>query len=594
MTLEPREIAVRAYVVHKSRSEGKPSLLHDTLPNRSIVCGVDAETTADLYHNLAFGSFGVWLAGRLHRFVIFHSNKLAGDKLRVLKKHAEKQTVQNVVIELMPISQFIDEVFYPYVYDARATLVGFNLPFDLSRLASSYGYGRGRWRGGFTFTLSRNRFRPPIHIKSLDSTKAFIEFARPPKRNQRHPKPHYKGCFIDLRTLGFALTNEKLTLEWGCELFQTEQRKRSAKEHGAITPEYVDYNVNDNQSTHDLYIKMIERYNLFHLDLPAEKAYSPASLGKQYLRQMGIKPFLVRNPGFSPAVLGQIMTTYYGGRSEVRIRKRPVKVRYMDFTSMYTALFSLMNLWRYVIAGRIECIDATHEIRRLVKKTDLQTLRDPALWLDMIAVVQIQPDEDVLPVRSHYGDKHVYNIGINYITSTEPLWYALPDILASKILAGKSPKILRAIKFTPFGIQPGLIAIKIVGDYVVSPEDNLFHRLIELRKRAQRESDGKAKDSPENQMLNTLQQELKTVANSASYGIFIEVNTEHENCDVHVYGSEHFKARVSKRENFGTFFHPLIATILTSGARLLLAMAESWLTKRGCLLYTSPSPTRPY
>jgi hypothetical protein len=72
---------------------------------------------------------------------------------------------------------------------------------------------------------------------------------------------------------------------------------------------------------------------------------------------------------------------------------------------------------------------------------------------------------------------------------------------------------------------------------------------------------------------------MKTIANSCSYGIFIEVNTEDEECDVDVYGLEHFKSKASKRESFGYFFHPIIATMLTSGARLLLAMAESWLTK---------------
>ena len=29
------------------------------------------------------------------------------------------------------------------------------------------------------------------------------------------------------------------------------------------------------------------------------------------------------------------MTAYYGGRVEVRIRKTPVKVTYLDFTSVY-------------------------------------------------------------------------------------------------------------------------------------------------------------------------------------------------------------------------------------------------------------------
>jgi hypothetical protein len=79
----------------------------------------------------------------------------------------------------------------------------------------------------------------------------------------------------------------------------------------------------------------------------------------------------------------------------------------------------------------------------------------------------------------------------------------------------------------------------------------------------------------------TLEDILKIIANAASYGIFIEVKTRDEKCAVDVYGLEHFEAEASKKESFGDFFHPIISTILTSGARLLLAMAETWLEQHG-------------
>jgi len=115
----------------------------------------------------------------------------------------------------------------------------------------------------------------------------------------------------------------------------------------------------------------------------------------------------------------------------------------MDFTSMYPALFQLMKLWSLLIAERIESVDATKEVRRLVDNVNLETLRNSDIWKDMVAIVLTQPDGDVLPVRTHYGDKQAYNIGINYLTSKRPLWYALPDVIASKLLTGKTPKILR-------------------------------------------------------------------------------------------------------------------------------------------------------
>ena len=145
--------------------------------------------------------------------------------------------------------------------------------------------------------------------------------------------------FLDLRALGFALTNKKLSLKRACEIFNTTRRKAQAEQHGKITIPYIDYNVNDTLATYELYMKMIERLQEFKLDIPPEKAFSPASLGKAYLRKIGIRSFNEKNPDFPPEILGYLMTTYYGGRAEVRIRKTPVKVRLMDFKSMYPTLF---------------------------------------------------------------------------------------------------------------------------------------------------------------------------------------------------------------------------------------------------------------
>ena len=576
LTREPTEIALRAYV-KRDASECIIGKIQDVEPNRSVVVVIDTETTADAYQNLLFGSCGIWISGRLHRSILFHPDALSKNDIRVLNTRAERAPVENVKLELMPLSRLIEEVFYPCVYDARAILVGFNLPFDLSRLGIRHGSARKKWRGGFTFALSESSFRPPIHVRSLDSTKAFIEFARPPRRNRSHERSPYKGCFVDLRTLGFALTNEKLTLELSCERFQTAHQKTQPTEHGRITREYVQYNINDILATHDLYVKMIERYDSFHLAKPPEKVYSPASIGKQYLKQMRIKSFLEQNPDFSPEVLGYIMTTFYGGRSEVRIRKKPVKVRYMDFASMYPSIFTLIGLWPFLTAERVECVEAPKEIRRLVEKADLETLRDPSLWPDMVSVVQVQPEDDFLPVRAHYGDKRVYNIGISHLTSSDPLWYALSDVLASKLLTGKSPKILRAIRFVPKGRQSDLVSIQIVGGSIVSPDEDLFLKLRELRQSTQRDRDQQPRDSPEYHGLDTIQNVLKIIANAASYGIFIEINTDDRKSKVDVYGLEYFKSKVSKKEEFGRFFHPIVSTMLTSGARLLLAVAETWL-----------------
>jgi hypothetical protein len=199
----------------------------------------------------------------------------------------------------------------------------------------------------------------------------------------------------------------------------------------------------------------------------------------------------------------------------------------------------------------------------------------------MVAIVQVQPDNDCLPVRAHYGNGRAYNIGVNRLTSSKPLWYTLPDILASKLLTGKAPKILKAVKFVPQGKQTGLVPIQIVGESRVSPDEDLFLKFRELRKKTKGKRGQHPAGSPEHQRLDTIQNVLKIIANAASYGIFIEINTEDKECEVDVHALEHFKCRASKEEHFGRFSHPIVSTMLTAGARLLLAMAEVWLCRHG-------------
>jgi hypothetical protein len=63
--------------------------------------------------------------------------------------------------------------------------------------------------------------------------------------------------------------------------------------------------------------------------------FSEANLGKAYLREFGVPPFLRAHPEVPPEVHGYGMVAYYGGRSEVHIRLQPTEVLYCDFKSQY-------------------------------------------------------------------------------------------------------------------------------------------------------------------------------------------------------------------------------------------------------------------
>lgn len=83
-----------------------------------------------------------------------------------------------------PLSTFLKNSYW-IAHEGRALVCGFNLPFDLSRLAWNAVPAGGRFEGGFRLDLfsyvkrgvrKRDPYRPDIRIKNLGSRKASIEF----------------------------------------------------------------------------------------------------------------------------------------------------------------------------------------------------------------------------------------------------------------------------------------------------------------------------------------------------------------------------------------------------------------------------------
>jgi hypothetical protein len=180
---------------------------------------------------------------------------------------------------------------------------------------------------------------------------------------------------------------------------------------------------------------------------------------------------------------------------------------------------------------------------------------------------------DILPVRTMYNGKTV-NIGNNYLTSSKPLWIAGPDFIASKIQTGSAPRILKALRIVPHGQQQGMNSVDLRGMVKIDPyKDDLFKRVIEQRKlhKSNRE----------------LYYWLKIFANSI-YGFFVEINPEAIplrraiRIEVHS-GEDSFTPdrRFQLKENQGHWYAPYLASLITSGGRLLLALLEKSVNNAG-------------
>jgi len=479
----------------------------------------------------------------------------------------------------MPVREFVDNVFYPNAFIKRCEVIGFNLPFDLSRLAIEFGIAREK-DDAYSLKLSYDERNPRIRIQSIDNKRSFISFTTPLRKKRDNKFKAYRGYFVAFKTFTFALTDKSHTLDSACKDFNIS-RKTNTEEHGNITMEYIDYNLNDVKITAELYESALQRYKIFNLEEEPYKLYSPAFIGKAYLRKMGIRTFIECNPKFPKEILGYAMSSYYGGRTEVRIRNKAIPITYLDFTSMYLTVYSLLKLDKFLKAEKINYLhdkESTDNVKAFVKSLKIEDLQNKETWSrnEMHSIVKIRPKDDILPLRMEYS-KTAKNISTNYLTSNRELWYTIQDVISSKILTGKEPDIVDAITFIPIDIQENLKDVEI-SDITISPNDDFIRKVIEERMKVKKSN---RKDKDQIQLI------LKIIANATSYGIYIEENSESVDKEnvINVYSIDNFKFRTDKIEKHGQYFIPIMASIITGSARLILTIAEKIAVDKGYFAY---------
>jgi hypothetical protein len=484
--------------------------------------------------------------------------------------------------------EFVKSVFFKAILD-KTMIVGFNLPFDLSRIAEEWGEaGDGghslilrRWHDPKTGQLEEDTYYPRIVYKALNSKTALIrstQIRKPPKDGADKDKnkdkeaevifwPH--GRFLDVRTLLWALRNKSYSLKSACKKLKTTTQKTKHTPTGDVTPEEIEYCRGDVKCTVEVLNAAKSEYDLHPIAKRPDQLYSPASVAKGYMDEL--KVMYPRTKFKQPDhAFGIAMQSYYGGRAECRIRKCEVPVVPVDFMSQYPTVNELLRNWDLLIAECVSFEESTDQIRDFLNRITLDKCFDRSVWPDFKFFALVRPENDILPVRAVYNDV-TQNIGINYFTSGKPIWYAGPDLISAIILSnGKVPHIEKAFRVVSHGIQPGLGTTNLRGMAKVDAGVSLYKHAIEQR--------------AANESNEALHYWLKILANSGSYGLFVELNpkgnTKHSEITV-FSGEETFPDRPTVLEEPGDWFAPPIASLITSGGRLLLAMLETVVRKAG-------------
>ncbi|HET6275202.1 MAG TPA: hypothetical protein VFE16_04595 [Candidatus Cybelea sp.] len=170
-----------------------------------------------------------------------------------------------------------------------------------------------------------------------------------------------------------------------------------------------------------------------------------------------------------------------------------------------------------------------------------------------------------------------FTIAVTPLKTREPRWLTLADVIGGVLLGERVPKIRRAIRFVPDGRRRPR-STKFRNAIELWSNRPIFKTIVEQKQIAKDRS--KSDDD-----LAALALGLKEMANSGAYGIHAEVNVKPPKGDDPIEGDVYaditFEAPTVHNERPGAFANPILASLITGGARLMLAMLEREVTDRG-------------
>lgn len=516
---------------------------------------------------------------------------------------------------------FIQKLFWPAVRQGWL-VVCFNSPFDISRLSRSFrpltdrdGFslimGHRYWRKARKWIA--DPYRPTIRIRPKDARVAFIERSIPRFKSKGRSRSgswddwSRPARFMDVGTLLKALFDRHKGLDAWCEHFKIPGKLKTPDGRpyvpsGRVTREELAYCANDVFCTQALLSIAKKEFDRHHLALLPDKAYSSASIGKAYLRAFGLK----RPPKLTNKDAGIAMQAYQGGRSECKIRCTKVPVLRLDFVSQYLTVNALLKNQQILLADSVEFKDATDEISCLLTEVTLEKCFDQKFWPSLNFFAEVVPEHDIFPTQAAFDpnnrDKH--NIADCYLSSEVSMYKTGPDIVASIIRTGKIPQIKKALRVVAKGVQKELKPAKLMNEVEFDPynsQHDFFKMVVEAKERASaaaKEAKSRGDKLAENRE-KALKDGLKTVATSTGYGIYVQLIEEKvqlrqwnkkikkmislppRNLSVYSGNDQRVINSVREYEKSGPYYCPPIASLITGGSRLLLAMVEQCVAEAG-------------
>jgi hypothetical protein len=566
-----------------------------------------------------------------------------------------REAATGVPHHLVTRDQFVEDVLFrderiKGIVPLPILVIGHKLDFDLERLPIfDATMARGDFfHGGFSFPMGRSVYKGGKNKGRPSGPRIQLKKIGPGKNNYRavsnfnaHLHTHH---FVDTLMLAKALLGADTpgSMDALCELFKGPLPKEEVEHFKPLTLEYVEYGYNDVERTWFIYTKLRDVYQQHDRSTPIWSMYSVASLGKAYYKDFGIEPFLDKNVKGSLAhklrtlkLCGVAMEAMVGARAECGVRHQIREVVNKDFKSQYPTINIKLGLQSLLLAERVEtyedeCTAAGDWLKggkdaAFLKSVSILDSDDGKgapyvfgekallgkdkedsnkVWRQLLGFALVDPAGTILPLRTAFQDdadkddgKASINVGMAEIEHGPAIWVTYLDVLASKFLTGKMPRLLRTMRMIPVGRQPNLTKISFFGDPayeidLTQPDVDIFKRILEMRDEIKAKMSDLAKGSSEYNRLNAMQLALKLIANSTSYGVFVQfdvderekatkISVRHGTESKEIIARQRTKADDGSKETSsikvekpGSWFAPW-GPLITAGGRLLIAIAET-------------------
>lgn len=389
---------------------------------------------------------------------------------------------------------------------------------------------------------------------------AFVQWLKPRDPSGVRARGR-RRAFLGLRTLAGALGGGEpadpatacrwFGVEWPCPA--ANARRRLRRELAALV---------------QLYLATTDELQQVAPGLDPAAVWSGGSIAGHLLARAGVPRWDEKVAGLPRAQVGAMAAAFRGGRTEARLVGVAVPAVLVDITATYPTVFSLLDLSRFLAAGRVDSEDVTEELREFLAAPDLlDQLYRRETWRRWGATfARVRPRGEVLPSTVEWTTRSVGGTvaSLDLGGATLPLHWS--DVAAGVVEGGRVPEIVEAWRLTPGPAADGLVPVRMPSGATVDlAADDLGAAFLAERERWR--ADGSAAGRRRLAMA-------KGVDVAATFGQFARVDPGRGRAGSTGLGpdGETLRSDRGRSERAGPWCAFPLAAAVCAGARLIVAL----------------------